>query len=355
MTQLEIAAREELPFTVPDDLTETAFGTRAPRIRPHVFTAYWHLAAERQRIFNARADEPSGPWTDDPILATFKFCNSFRASDRVTQDLIRDVIYAADDLDERDLLMRIVIFRLFSRTETWRLLEREAGPLRAATFDPDRLGRILDEAMARGETLYTAAFILAPHPAFGYTRKHRNHLALVDAMLSAGVAERVRDAPSLRAVFAELMRWPMVGPFMAYQLAIDLNYSPLIDHSENAFSVAGPGAVRGLTKVFEDLNGWSMEDAIHWLVERQSDVEGVVGIKPPTLFGRTLHAIDCQNLLCEIDKYSRVAFPELLSNRRRIKQRFRPSAEPLELRYPPKWKLVGIPSNANAGSRVPSA
>jgi hypothetical protein len=52
-----------------------------------------------------------------------------------------------------------------------------------------------------------------------------------------------------------------------------------------------------------------------------------------------LHAIDCQGLFCEIDKASRVMFPQLKSDRVRIKQEFRPSPQPLHLFYPPKWRL----------------
>jgi hypothetical protein len=59
-----------------------------------------------------------------------------------------------------------------------------------------------------------------------------------------------------------------------------------------------------------------------------------------------LHAIDCQGLFCELDKYARVAFPELRSNRQRIKINFTPSTEPLPLFYPPKWDI---------NSRLPSA
>jgi hypothetical protein len=51
--------------------------------------------------------------------------------------------------------------------------------------------------------------------------------------------------------------------------------------------------------------------------------------------------IDCQNLLCEVDKYARVAHPRIAgrTGRTRIKQKFEPTLTPIELFYPPKWKL----------------
>ena len=64
------------------------------RVLQQVFDAYWRFAAERQQVFYRRARREPPPWTDDPILDRFKFCNAFRASDRVSQYLIREVIYS---------------------------------------------------------------------------------------------------------------------------------------------------------------------------------------------------------------------------------------------------------------------
>lgn len=311
----------------------------APRVRDEVYTAYWYFAAERHAIFESRLQGQGWPWTDDPILQRHRFCNSFRAADRVTQHLIQHAIYEEQEFSEEDLFLRVVLNRLFSRPTTWDLLESRVGRIQAATFDAEKYDQVLEEARASGGKLYTGAFILCANSAYGFRRKHRNHLALLEAMLRGGAVGRVANAKSLRAVYEELLDWPLVGPFMAYQLATDLNYSPLVDFSENDFTVPGPGAVRGLAKVFVDLGQYSPSDVIHWLVDQQSRVEAELGITPPKLFGRPLHAIDCQNLLCEVDKYSRVAFPDLSSNRSRIKQRFQADESELRLFFPPKWGI----------------
>ena len=57
--------------------------------------------------------------------------------------------------------------------------------------------------------------------------------------------------------------------------------------------------------------------------------------------GVTVLAIPTNIKREDYDKYARVQFPELLSNRTRIKATFTPSPEPLELFYPPKWGLTG--------------
>lgn len=313
---------------------------REPTPRRDVYRAYWTFAIERQSIFLRRLEGRGQPWTTDAILRQYRFCNVFRASDRVSQHLIQHAAYGESDVDEADLFLRVVLHRLFSRPETWELLEASFGRIDAAGFDPGLYDAVLERAHRSGHKLYTGAFILCASPAFGHSRKHRNHLALVDAMLSAGVPNRVAQASSLRGVYEELRSWPLLGPFMAYQLAIDLNYTELLDFSEDDFTVPGPGALRGLAKVFADLGDFAPADAVHWLVEQQHVVAAELGIEqPPTLFDRPLHAIDCQNLLCEVDKYCREAFPDFKSNRTRIKQRFNPDPRPRALFFPPRWKI----------------
>jgi hypothetical protein len=303
-----------------------------------VFETYWRFAAERHRIFEARLQGQIGPWTTDDVLATYRFCNTFRASDRVTQDLIR-IAYETPEARPEDLFVRVLIYRLFSKPSTWSLIDRGCGGLNAATFDESRIGALLDDARAAGTKLYTGAFILCATRAYGHPRKHRNHLALVADMLEQGVSGRIQCASSLQAVFEELRRWPLLGPFMSYQIAIDLNYTTLLNFDEDDFTVPGPGALRGLKKVFVSLGDLTPAETVQWLVEYQHVAKERLGIPPPTLFGRPLHAIDCQNLLCEVDKYCRVAFPDLASNRSRIKQRFAPQYKPLALFYPPKWGI----------------
>lgn len=312
-----------------------------PSRRTPVYDAYWRLATERQRIFHRRISQAPGPWTDDPILEHFKFCNAYRASDRVSQYLIREVIYspAGAATKAEDAFLRVVLFRLFSKEATWEALEGATGGVCRATFDTAALGSLLDR-LRRRQSIYTGAFILCAHNAYGQPTKHRNHLALVEDMFrSGGLSSALGKARSLEEVYEALLAWPLIGPFMAYQLAIDLNYTEHLSFSEDDFTVAGPGAMRGLKKVFSDFSDQTPAQLILRMVDRQDEEFARLDLEWEDLFGRRLHAIDCQGLFCETDKYARMAFPELKSNRVRIKARFSPTPQPLELFYPPKWQI----------------
>ncbi len=318
--------------------------------RDDVYRAYWELAAKRHEIYRRRLAQEAPPWTDDPILERYRFTNPWRASDRVSQFLIRDVIYDDPGLPPEDIVARIVLFRLFSRPATWRALEHSVGPIRATTFSTSEIEQALESLRATGP-IYTNAFILCANKAYGFERKHLNHLALLRDMLGAGrLVPAVTSARSLQEVFEALVKFPLIGPFMAYQLAVDLNYSPLISFSENEFTVPGPGAERGIRKMFPEARRADMRFIIEQMVDDQDEASDALGLPIPRLSGkRPLQAIDCQNLFCEVDKYARVRFPELRSNRSRIKAPFTPSVEPLPTPfYPPKWGLAQSPAADNS-------
>jgi hypothetical protein len=329
-----------------------------PVARPAIYDLYWRFAAERQLVFHRRARGETPPWTSDPIIGRYKFCNSFRASDRVSQYLIRHVIYgpAGAHLVPEDMFSRVILFRLFSRVETWEVLEEASGGVQRTTLQVERLASLLDEVRRR-QPIYTSAFILSPYDAFGHKSKHRNHLRLVEEMFRPRrLGLQLAKASSLRQVYESLLAWPMIGPFMAYQMAIDLNYTDCMEFSEDDFTVPGPGAIRGIRKVFFDVRESSPVQLIARMVDVQEAEFARLQLDWQDLYGRRLHAIDAQGLFCEVDKYARVAFPELKSDRVRIKHEFRPVGLPLNLFYPPKWGINDrLPIRAGPREVAPDA
>ena len=304
-----------------------------------VFDTYWRFATARQQIFHSRIRGEAPPWTDDSVLARHRFTNAYRAADRVSQYLIRNILYEGPQQPE-EILFRAILFKFFNRIETWEALVDHVGPPTWAHFDGARYRRVLDALFATGAHLYSAAYIM-PSPAFGDARKHQNHLALLEHIMRTGAPRQVADARSLEDVFRILRGYPSLGNFLAFQFAVDLNYSDMIDFQEQDFVVAGPGARSGIRKCFADTGGFEEADIIR-IVAECADCEFVRQELPfQTLWGRPLQLIDCQNLFCEVDKYARIAHPNVkgVSDRTRIKRRFFPNRDPLPQWYPPKWHL----------------
>lgn len=314
-----------------------------------VFDSYWRFADLRQRAFFARFRNEPAPWSIDPILNEYKFTNAYRASDRVSQYLIRNVIYNGPT-GPKDTFFRTILFKLFNKIETWELLESQLGEIRWDSYRYKDYDRILSTAMSSGATIYSAAYIMASgHTMFGVQRKHQAHLKLLEMMLREEVPKKLAACKSMRQGFELLRSYPLIGDFLAYQLITDINYSQLTDFSEMEFTMPGPGARDGIRKCFSSLGGLSEVDIIRLMAERQEFEFSRLGIDFQSLWGRRLQLIDIQNIFCEVDKYSRVRHPDIpgISGRTRIKQKFKRHSGSIRYFYPPKWGIT-VPRQESA-------
>lgn len=317
------------------------FASLSPAKPTVVFDTFWRFAAERQRVFFARFEGKPQPWTCDPILCEYKFTNAYRASDRVSQYLIRNVIYCGPTEPE-EVFFRIILFKLFNKIDTWRLLEENFGEIRWASYRYRDYDRVLSRTLNAGARIYSAAYIMASgHEFFRVNRKHQSHLKLLELMLNESVPHRLVECKSMLQGFELLRSYPLIGDFLAYQLITDLNYSQLTHFTEMEFTMPGPGARDGIRKCFVSLGGLSEVDIVRFMTARQESEFERLGVEFPSLWGRRLQLIDIQNLFCEIDKYSRIKHPDVagISGRTRIKQRFKKTDRPISYYYPPKWGL----------------
>jgi hypothetical protein len=313
-----------------------------------VYDSYWHFASERLAMYYRRLSDPVGPWTADEILQTYRFTNTFRAADRVSQYLIREVQYRDDrSQDPTEVFFRTMLFKIFNRVDTWEVIERLVGQVSWQGVDLDMISSVLNRLIESGKRIYSAAYIM-PSPSFGRARKHENHIALLARMMEDNLPALLTRVKTMQSAYEAIRAYPGLGPFLAFQYTIDLNYSTLMEFDEGEFVVAGPGALDGIAKCFNNSSKLNPAFVINEMVERQRGEFRRLGLNFFGLFGRELKPIDCQNLFCEISKYARVSHPEALglSGRTRIKQRYRVggAASTATPTFPPKWSL---------GDRVP--
>ncbi len=308
--------------------------------REQIYDLYWYFACERQNIFVKKLNGDPYPWTNDPILQNYKFCNSYRVNDRVSQYLLKKVIYNGKNYSKADMIFRIILFKLFNKESTWELLEEKLGDITLDKFKVGVYSKILEEAISNGIKIYNDAYISCANKAFGYDRKHDNHLALLNQIFKVDEAHlKIISAKTMEEAFNILKSYPLIGNFMAYQLVTDINYSEVVDWSESSFTVAGPGSERGIKKCFIDKGKMSNEEIIKYMYEHQDEEFKRLGLNFKRLGNRPLQLIDCQNIFCELDKYCREKIPELKSNRSKIKKKYKPKNDKIEYIYPKKWKI----------------
>ncbi len=305
-----------------------------------VYDTYWSFAEKRNAVFLKRLTDHHGPWTDDQVIRNNRFTNVFRASDRVSQHLIS--LQYKGEYNPENVFFKTLLFKIFNKIETYSYLERHLGEISFDTFSYEEADRLLQERMIADQTIYSAAYIMPSAGSyFGYKLKHSNHLALLSKMMKDKVFATISASKTLEEVYHVLLSYPSLGSFLAFQYAIDLNYSPLIDFSEMDFVVAGPGAKNGILKCFDSPGDYGFEDIIKLMADSQEEECSRLGLSVPTLLGRSLQLIDCQNLFCEVDKYLRVSNPEVTvgAGRTRIKQKYSTSKGAIPFFFPPKWEI----------------
>jgi len=288
---------------------------------------FFAYARERYSIKLRREAGKPAPWTDDPILRQYRFCNVFRTDDRVTRWLKAEVL---DPLggDHPRLLRAAVVFRFLNRidtgTEVQELLLDRGIPLSEHTRWLKLVEEKLRALVAQKRTILGAAYMIK-------TPLHKDKVTGL-AELWQPVLQRLevlaRDigtAQKLETTVKLLRQFPFFGPFMGYEIACDLSYTPLLANPIDAHLWAnpGPGATRGIGRVVWGdplkLTRHGVDDIFYCIATMQrlwfaSQKELNWPSAWPVWDMRTV-----EHTLCEFDKYQRAKLGE-----GRPKQHFRP-------------------------------
>jgi len=269
----------------------------AEGLTPAEVSLFWYWINERHAIYLSRAAGNPKPWTSDGILRSFKFTNVFRQLDRGTEWLTANVIEPHRH-DPADLLFfNVAWYRMFNWTGTGALLGWRTE------WDQAAVALQLKATLAAGGQVFTGAHIV--RSAFGMPKI--DSIVAVCADLYEARADVVRIAASehrLQAVFERLIEVDYVGGFMGYEIVTDLRHTPLLDDAIdiNTWANVGPGALRGLRRLYPGMPGKDGLQAMVGLLEQSR--AGVGRHVPP------LELRDIEHSLCEFDKYCRVLFGE---------------------------------------------
>lgn len=271
---------------------------------------YW--INERHDIAVAKTANRPKPWTQDPILQTYRFCNVYREADTVTQWIGKN--WRKPNAKDPHLWFAMTVARFINWPGT---LEDLGYPCKIL-WDPMRFLQTVRDRQAQGFQVYGGAYTISTNG-----RKMLKHEYLVEQVFQPLWANReqieaVLQTPkmTLAKAHTQLTQFQGMGGFMAAQVIADLKYAQLTKAPDWwTWAASGPGSRRGLVRVLcqsaaeggERKNTPWREDI--WLTKLQ---ELHAQINP--LIQKTgmpaLHAQDLQNCLCEFDKYERVKLGE---------------------------------------------
>ena len=259
---------------------------------------------ERHRIYlRKESGEMQKPWTRDPVLQRYRFCNVYRELDTVTiwiRKNIREPYY-----DHPRLWFMLAMARQINLPETLQeIMDGNAWPV--AGYNPERVRKIMLARQARGEKLYTGAYMLNAHGTKPTDPKDKafftTEYVLGELWRQRARMPEVLTKRSLAEVAGFLTKFHGWAGFTSAQAVADIKYTSQLKDAKDwwTWAAPGPGSIRGLNVVM----GRALDTRLKpeaWLAE-VNDLRSRVLEKWP--FG-PLHAQDMQNCLCEFSKYVR--------------------------------------------------
>lgn len=260
----------------------------------------------------------------DPILQQYRFCNVFRELDRVTAWIRYNIRHRYSD--HPHLWLMLAIARYINWPETLEKLisleEYGAWPS-SPDFSPRKLGDALDDISSSGSKVYTGAYMIRAESnpkAEWYSWTKQQYIArIVIGRLWGDRATWFKYLDPNGATPQESLEftWNMFqepryigwGPFMAYQVCVDLRWTRYLNRADDidTWAAVGPGSRRGLNRLAgRDLDfNLSQEQGLEEMLEIHRTQDQY---RAPWLPRVPLS--DIQNCLCETDKYLRVKLGE---------------------------------------------
>lgn len=265
---------------------------------------YW--ITERERIRIRKEQGLPQPWTKDPILGKYRFCNVDRNDDAVTRWVFAN--WLNPHSGDANLWFAMVVARLLNLPFS---LEYAQGAVfnRKGKVDwrADMFVSTLHYIRDNGNKIFNAAYIVSTN---GRTMEKVDYLA---EMVLTPLWERRKLAPAAMGSLEEFHTWLQqfdgLGSFMAAQVVADIKYdpkSPLAMAPDFAtFAASGPGSRRGMHRLF---------GRDHTLPYKEHVWRADMGMLRPVVLehfrdsvalSEKLTAQNIQNALCEFDKMMR--------------------------------------------------
>jgi hypothetical protein len=266
------------------------------------FREIFAFITERHAIYERRKAGAPKPWTQDPILQQWRFCNIYRELDTVTV-WIREHWREPNSTDP-DLWFAMVVARLLNLPAS---LEAIGYPV---PWKPERFKKILRERKQAGETVFNGAYMI--HADATETGLKTDYLA--DFVLTPMWQDRERIRPKKTNTLAEfhtgLMKCRDMGSFMAGQVTADTKQVGVLKKALDwwTWAAPGPGSERGLNRVygFPVKHRWISTIWLQHLNRLQAKLDPM--LKKAGM--PRICAQDLQNANCEWDKHERVRLGE---------------------------------------------
>lgn len=260
------------------------------------------------------------PWTTDQVLRDFRFTNIRREHDKESKWVIEHIT-SNPELSYEDKLLNVILFRLYNKHETAELISMPFKFSETPDWNPEWYRGLFEAALVEDpkRVFFTGAF---------YTVGMKNTLKKVTKedyapirilkfiriLIDTDLVDIIKACSNQEEVYRELISYDGIGGFLGYQFYVDMTYIKEFPFSENEFTIAGPGCVRGLNYLFKNRDGMSYEECLFWLRDNLDRLFSKALKKdwnPKELFwdlpeeDRCFNVMSLENCFCELSKYIR--------------------------------------------------
>ena len=278
---------------------------------------FFQYARRRHEVYLRRQAGARPPWTADPILASYRFTNIYRETDRTTVWFREHVRDRYDGTPE--VLLATVLFRWFNKIETG-----EAMFDQGCLVPPDggSYANSFDYWQSTGDVGMLRQAIVAargagPYVNGAYIIKTPNGMSKLDGVLD--VSEKFRRGDWREVAWSMVShRWPLQeawewvrtfecqGDFTAYEVVTDLRHTHLLRDAPDimTWANAGPGAKRGLNRLQGRPLEQQLPKTVTCLEMRRLLTLSTSSAYWPSEWGQW-EMREVEHTLCEWDKYER--------------------------------------------------
>ena len=267
---------------------------------------YWISSREAVRLSKENGDK--APWTNDPILQSYRFCNVVRMDDKVSRWLYLN--WYQPYKDHPNMLVACAIARFFNKPESLELITKSVFTKSHSAGTVTRIKEILRAYRDKGNTLFNGAYMVRGNDGVDKVSSVMDFYvkSLDESNKKLGLASIV-DSDSMEATWKNIIPCHGWGSFMAGQVVADLRWAVTGTWADkDSWAPAGPGSMRGLNRLLERplKQSFSQEEFVSQLQEvRRGCCDSI-----PRCLSDRMELHDWQNCMCEYDKYNRVLFGE---------------------------------------------
>ena len=277
---------------------------------------YTHYVFEREEVFKKRQQGVPYPWTKDEIIKNNSFTNNHRFNDRYSIYVLNNIIND-NNTPLSDRIYKSILSRIYNTQGFCELVNISDPNFWNEEVVAENVKKLEDPSVKDGD-IYTKAYRIV-QPKICYKKMYPNNHHKAHALLYIrDLRKQYGDTIVTRFQLSnakQCYEWIHcnvrgAGPFIAYQMFVDISYFKEIPFSDRMFAIAGPGCVTGLQYLYKDWDGLTAEELLWWHKNHfEEELKKAYGFGYDKLFdnepieNRYFDMQECENSFCEFQKY----------------------------------------------------